>query len=612
MNWLLDLTLRGSLMFAVVAVLDRLLAARISARARRAWWLLVPVAFLLTIRVPVLPSAAPPAPWMERHWLPAWPANNAEPAPAAPPGTVALLHPANVNWLALILATGSTGYLLVAVVRTHFAVRRWRRERLSTNAELLELLEDCKREAGITAPIGLVISGVVTTPVILGWLRPRILLPAELAAALSPDQLRGVLFHELSHFRALDIPLNWFFTLVCALHWFNPAAHLAFRRWTQFCEESADEAAITWLGQPSILAYGETLLRVLRQAGGQPAPFTALAVVESVSQLKKRLHMIKQYPSKMTRPLLAGTIFFAVAAGILLRPVRAADAPWGEVIDPDGDCRLVFTDDKLAVSIPGKDHALSAEVGRMNAPRVLQDVTGDFVAQVKVSGDYPTSVTSAVPDFVAWQGAGLLLWQDAKNYIRLERAQLVAEGQATSYVVFELRKDGAVVDYSGTNEHRLTGRATFLKLERHGDKVSAAVSPDGGKWTLLKPLDWRGPQNLRVGVSASQDTSTPLNVELEDFNLTPATGTPVAKPGTPDNTAKPPVTSTEVRVGSTTVAVLPMLPANTIDVSATKEATYNQETRLATFKGDAKLVFTVPGKPAVTISSDELSLKIRK
>ena len=86
--------------------------------------------------------------------------------------------------------------------------------------------------------------------------------------------------------------------------------------------------------------------------------------------------------------------------------------PWGKVIDPEGDCKLTFEGGKLDCYIPGNDHALSSEVHRTTAPRVLQEVTGDFSVQVKVSGDYPTKVTSAVSEFAPWQGAGLLVWWD--------------------------------------------------------------------------------------------------------------------------------------------------------------------------------------------------------
>ena len=324
MKLLFDLTLRGTLAFAVIALLDLLFAHKITARARRGWWLLVPLAFLLTIPLPVLPLHTV-QPLALDHWIPAASMDAAVHASFARFGFGVPGHPVDVAWPVFVISAGAMAYLLVAVLRTRTVLRRWGRERLCTDAVLLETLEDCKAEAGIDAPIGLIVSDAVDTPMILGWLRPRVLLPAGLVSSLSREQLRGVLFHELAHFRALDVPTNWLFTLACALHWFNPAAHLAFRAWTRFCEEAADETAIVWLRQPSGLAYGETLLHVLKNTHGAPPPFAALAIVESVSQLRKRITMIKHYEHKSSHALFAAAVFLIIAMGTLLRPVHAAE-----------------------------------------------------------------------------------------------------------------------------------------------------------------------------------------------------------------------------------------------------------------------------------------------
>lgn len=316
MNLLLDLTVRGSVMFVVVAALDALCRSRVSARSRQLWWHGVPVAFLLTIPLSILPVH--PAASLSR-WSPmaALPSLGSARSVLSPP-----LAGSHFPWVPAVLAAGSALYFLIVVGRTGAALRRWSRERLCTDSRLLGALEDCKAEAGVTAPIGLVVSG--STPALVGWLRPRILLPADLAAGMTLDQLRAVFFHELAHFRSWDIPVRWLFTIACALHWFNPLAHAAFRAWSRFREEAADETAIDWMKQGAGNAYGETLLYVLRNTHAQPAPFAALAVVESVQHLKKRLTMINQYSSKSPRRLLAALVLAALAFAILLRPVSAA------------------------------------------------------------------------------------------------------------------------------------------------------------------------------------------------------------------------------------------------------------------------------------------------
>ena len=322
MNLLLDLSLRGSLAAAVVWLLDRACEGRLSARDRRGWWLVVPLAFLIAIPVAILPAslAGPVAAAGGTQTVPLVPVT------FDPAGTSSTFASASV-WMAVWLA-GVAVSLLPVIIQTFAALRRWSALRLSTDPVLLALLEDAKADLGITAPIGLVTSTAIAAPAIMGWLRPRLLLPEAAATTLTHEQLRAVLLHELAHFRALDVPLNWLFALAQAVHWFNPAVHLAARGWRRFREEAADETALLVLGETSAGLYAGTLLAALRPAFGLSAPFGALAIGESIHHLKRRLLMINRYSNRTSRPATALLILTLLAMLALFHPVRAdaADA----------------------------------------------------------------------------------------------------------------------------------------------------------------------------------------------------------------------------------------------------------------------------------------------
>ena len=67
------------------------------------------------------------------------------------------------------------------------------------------------------------------------------------------------------------------------------------------------------------------------------------------------------------------------------RRLLAAIAGWGEPIDPLGDCQLQSSSDSLTISVPGTLHSLAPANKNFDAPRVLQDVQGDFTVEVKVT-----------------------------------------------------------------------------------------------------------------------------------------------------------------------------------------------------------------------------------
>ena len=102
-----------------------------------------------------------------------------EPAAAAPP------LGANLGW---VLWLWSAGALLLALclAATHYRIwKRVTRCRPLVNAPVLNLLEDCKQLMGVRTPVTLVETGAVTSPSLFGFVRPRLLLPAGLAASFS-------------------------------------------------------------------------------------------------------------------------------------------------------------------------------------------------------------------------------------------------------------------------------------------------------------------------------------------------------------------------------------------------------------------------------------------
>src|SRR5215212_3451905 len=59
---------------------------------------------------------------------------------------------------------------------------------------------------------------------------------------------------------------------------------------------------------------------------------------------------------------------------------------WGAVADPDEDCHVAIEGKRVSITVPGTSHEFAAELERWNAPRIMQDVHGDFIAEVKVCG----------------------------------------------------------------------------------------------------------------------------------------------------------------------------------------------------------------------------------
>jgi tetratricopeptide (TPR) repeat protein/predicted Ser/Thr protein kinase len=220
---------------------------------------------------------------------------------------------------------------------------------------------------------------------------------------------------------------------------------------------------------------------------------------------------------------------------------------WGTSMDPDGDCSFRMEGGALTIRVPGTAHDLSTELNRLNGPRTLRDVTGDFSAEVKISSAGRPGARGTVPGRLPYTAAGLLLWQDRDNYFRLEQAAVRRDGTVEAYAAFELRQDG---QRKAPETFRPLGEAVALRLERRGNQVFGAVAQGGGPWLPYPPFQVTFPAQLHLGVAAVNTSTEPFQARFEDFRITspvPAAG--AAKPGAavPDGPradaqpAKPPV-----------------------------------------------------------------------
>ncbi len=191
---------------------------------------------------------------------------------------------------------------------------------------------------------------------------------------------------------------------------------------------------------------------------------------------------------------------------------------WGDAVDPDGDCKFELEprENRVRIIVPGKTHILSAEIGYVNAPRILRDIEGDFDVSVRVAGTGHPGGKTTTNVYSPYHGAGLLIWQDQENYVRLEIAADLQHGKARPYVNFEHRKDGALATSSGIVN---TDGSNHLRLRRRGAEIYASFSPDGVRWTSFSPITAHLQERLNVGVVAINSSTKPLTAEFEGFDV---------------------------------------------------------------------------------------------
>jgi regulation of enolase protein 1 (concanavalin A-like superfamily) len=204
-----------------------------------------------------------------------------------------------------------------------------------------------------------------------------------------------------------------------------------------------------------------------------------------------------------------------VAATLLAAGPRVLKG-WGLADDPDNDCKFELAGEKLTIRVPGTLHDLVSDDGQTNAPVVLATVRGEFIAMVKVPGEVRPGPEPTVADGAPYNGTGLLIRADKDNYVRLERAGLVRDGNFVTYANFEYFSRGRRAMSEGM---RLADMPIHLRLERRGKSVYASTSQDGANWSSFPPVQVDLPEEIKVGVAAVNSSTKPFAAELESFQV---------------------------------------------------------------------------------------------
>lgn len=110
--------------------------------------------------------------------------------------------------------------------------------------KLLELQE----RLVISTPIKAFQSYLAKVPMIIGHLKPAILVPVALFTALTPQEIEAIIAHELAHIKRNDYIFNILQSLIETLLFFHPAVWIISRIIRDEREHSCDDLAVTATG----------------------------------------------------------------------------------------------------------------------------------------------------------------------------------------------------------------------------------------------------------------------------------------------------------------------------------------------------------------------------
>jgi beta-lactamase regulating signal transducer with metallopeptidase domain len=171
-------------------------------------------------------------------------------------------------YLPLLVGVWLAGVLALSLWRTGGWIAAHRLRVIGTQSVSPALAASARRLAErlkVSRPVQIMQSLVVRTPMVIGWLRPIILLPASAVTGLATDQVEAILAHELAHIRRYDYLVNLLQVLVETIFFYHPAVWVISGRMRAERERCCDDAAVRAVG--SAIRYAEALavIETLRQ-----------------------------------------------------------------------------------------------------------------------------------------------------------------------------------------------------------------------------------------------------------------------------------------------------------------------------------------------------------
>lgn len=177
---------------------------------------------------------------------------------------------------------------------------------------------------GFRAVFRILASARVDVPMVVGHIRPLIVVPAAALVNLPADQLEAVLAHEIAHILRRDPLVNLLQTLAETILFYHPAVWWLSSRIRTERENCCDDIAVAACGRRRL--YAEALLALEQGREAEPA----FVLSSRGGGLRRRIARLWHAPQQSPRPVLPALVALlsvVALAGIAARTVSAQKAP---------------------------------------------------------------------------------------------------------------------------------------------------------------------------------------------------------------------------------------------------------------------------------------------
>lgn len=317
----IEITLYTSVIILLLMVFSKVTDKRYGAGWRYFIWLLLAIRMLIPMNI-TLPKApvtiSTPPQTVTYHAIQNMPVHTtavpqqAAPATAAPAAMPVL---SLYEILAILWLTGIVLFLLWHSIQYLLYYKRIQRSRMVADDNIKQAFHSLKDNMGISREIGLFYSNETHSPMLMGLIKPMIILPV---VKLTDQQAQLVLKHELIHYKRHDLYYKLVLLLANAVHWFNPLVYCMVHGANQDLEVMCDNAVVKDTSVAYRQTYAAAMLEIMKQ-GLQRKPALTTHFLGGKKAMKQRFkNLFDDTVKKRGKAVLCTILILTIAGGIFV------------------------------------------------------------------------------------------------------------------------------------------------------------------------------------------------------------------------------------------------------------------------------------------------------
>jgi len=246
----------------------------------------------------------------------------------------------------------------------------------------MKIIQLCDK-LGITQKVTILQSGIAKIPMVVGHVKPLILIPLGLLNGLSDDEVDAILCHELAHVKRRDYLVNLMQTFIEIVFFFNPAVLWVSKLIREERENCCDDLAVSQMDDKR--SYVKALITC--QEFQLNAPSLAMAVTGRKNHLFNRISRMlfdtKTTLNKMEKTILTLTLVSVVICSAAFKNVSEADR---SIRNTSNSYREIFQDTtknkKVQAEIDRKQAVIDRKQAQIDAKQAVID-SKQFIEDAK-------------------------------------------------------------------------------------------------------------------------------------------------------------------------------------------------------------------------------------